>query len=211
MLQSAQVALMAVAACVFSLLSGLLVNSADAHGVVVFAWVEGDQVHVESKFSGGRKVNGGKVVVLDSQGTELLRGTTDAQGKYDFTVPAKTDLKILLQAGMGHQGEWTVSASEIEAPGEAGGGSQSTPGIKDPPDHPTTVIEPASQTTAAADDLAAIEAAVEKALDRKLKPVVQMLVETRQSGPTLQDILGGIGYILGLIGVGAYVHSRKKS
>ena len=111
-------------------LSGLLVKPADAHGVIVFAWVEGDRVHVESKFSGGRKVNGGKVVVLDSQGTELLRGTTDAQGKYDFTVPAKTDLKILLQAGMGHQGEWTVSASEIEAPGEAGGESQGTPRIK---------------------------------------------------------------------------------
>ena len=108
MIRFRQFALIAGLAFVVCWLSGLTANAAYAHGVVVFAWVEGDTVHVESKFSGGRKVNGGKVAVLDSQGTELLSGTTDAHGRYDFRVPAKTDLKIVLKAGMGHQGEWTV-------------------------------------------------------------------------------------------------------
>jgi nickel transport protein len=37
-----------------------------------------------------------------------------------------------------------------------------------------------------------------------------MLAETRQSGPGFRDIVGGIGYILGLVGIAAYVHSRRK-
>ena len=55
-----------------------------------------------------------------------------------------------------------------------------------------------------------IEQAVEKALDKKLKPVIKMLSESLDRGPTVSEILGGIGYILGLMGVGAYFHYRRK-
>ena len=30
------------------------------------------------------------------------------------------------------------------------------------------------------------------------------------NGPAVTDILGGIGYILGLVGIGAYFNYRKK-
>ena len=43
-----------------------------AHRVNVFAWVEGDIVYTKSKFGGGREVKGGKIVVMDSLGNELL-------------------------------------------------------------------------------------------------------------------------------------------
>jgi nickel transport protein len=36
------------------------------------------------------------------------------------------------------------------------------------------------------------------------------LSELQQEGPTVKDIFAGIGYILGLVGIAAYVHSRKK-
>lgn len=209
--QSAKVALSVVAVCVFGLLTGLIVDSADAHGVIVFAWAEGDNVRVESKFSGGRKVNGGKVIVQDSQGNILLRGTTDDQGRFDFPAPIRTDLNIIVQAGPGHQGEWTISAAEFNPAGHGENENDGHPESAAAANHPTVEDQTDPQALSAAPDLAAIETAVEKALDRKLKPVVQMLADSRQSGPTLKDILGGIGYILGLIGVGAYVHSRKKS
>jgi nickel transport protein len=47
-------------------------------------------------------------------------------------------------------------------------------------------------------------------LDAKLKPVMQLLVETRQSGPSVTDVLGGIGYIFGLIGVAAYFSAKRR-
>jgi nickel transport protein len=37
-----------------------------------------------------------------------------------------------------------------------------------------------------------------------------MLADIRQKGPTVADIFAGIGYIFGLVGIAAYVHSRKK-
>jgi nickel transport protein len=56
----------------------------------------------------------------------------------------------------------------------------------------------------------AIRKAVEEALAAQLKPVMNLLAETRPSGPTVTDVLGGIGYIFGLIGVAAYFSSRRR-
>jgi len=95
---------------------GFRIESANAHGVVVFAWVEGDTVYVESKFSGGRRVKQGKIIVTDPQGNELITGTTDENGEFSFKVPKKSELKVVLLAGTGHRGEWTIAAGEIEMP-----------------------------------------------------------------------------------------------
>ena len=90
------------------------IESGDAHRVNLFAWIEGDTAHVESKFSGGKKVKAGKIIVSDPQGTELIAGTVDENGKFSFKVPQRTDLKIVLIAGTGHRAEWTIAASEIK-------------------------------------------------------------------------------------------------
>ena len=66
------------------------IEAVDAHRVNLFAWVEGDTVYVESKFSGGKKVKAGKIIVSDPQGTELLKGTTNENGEFSFKVPKKT-------------------------------------------------------------------------------------------------------------------------
>jgi len=55
-----------------------------------------------------------------------------------------------------------------------------------------------------------VKAIIEETVDIKLKPIMKSLVELNDNRPSLADIIGGIGYIIGLVGVGAYVHSRKK-
>jgi nickel transport protein len=55
-----------------------------------------------------------------------------------------------------------------------------------------------------------IEHAVEKAVVKKLKPVMHMLSELNNPRPGISDILGGIGYIIGLVGMGAYYKARKN-
>ena len=92
------------------------IDPVSAHRVIVFAWVEGDIVYVESKFPGGKKVRAGKIIVTDSQGTELVNGTTNDKGEFSFRIPQKTDLKIVLLAGEGHRAEWKLPLSEIETP-----------------------------------------------------------------------------------------------
>jgi nickel transport protein len=194
-------------------LGGVVATAAFAHGVVVFAWVEGDTVHVESKFSGGRKVKAGKLTILDAEGNELLKGTTDSEGNFNFPLPGRDTIEIVLEAGMGHRGQWTISAAEIAAartssPSER---HRHTPADEVSPESRIPSSAAASRPIADGIDEAAVEAAVERALDRKLAPVLKMLAERRQKGPAIKDIIGGIGYILGLIGLAAYVHNRKKS
>jgi nickel transport protein len=191
---------------------GFLIESAHAHGVSVFAWVEGDTVYVESKFSGGKKVNSGKITVTDAQGTELLTGTTNDQGEFSFKIPKKTALKIVLSAGAGHRAEWVIPVSEIdlsdkkEVPLEGKSAQNGSAASK------SKIETDAAENTQPLSGLTEkdLQAAVEAAVEKKLKPVMKMLVESKQRGPTAKDIFSGIGYIIGLVGIAAYIHSRKK-
>ena len=55
---------------------------------------------------------------------------------------------------------------------------------------------------------AGIEKALEKALDRKLAPIMRTLAEMQEQKVKVTDVLGGLGYIFGLVGVAAYF--RRK-
>lgn len=179
--------------------------SAWAHKAVVFAWAEGDIVFTESKFSGGKRVHGGKIGVYAPDGRKLIEGRTNDLGEYSFKIPQKTDLKIVLEAGMGHRAEWTLMRDEIED-------------ISDVNTEPANVGETAENRRdeiplpVAATGCADIESTMEKVLDKKLKPLIRRLnhLERRSDDPAITDLLGGLGYILGLVGIVAYVHSRRR-
>ncbi|MBW1645420.1 MAG: hypothetical protein JRJ56_03700 [Deltaproteobacteria bacterium] len=192
---------------------------ARAHKVMVFAWISGNQVHTESKFSGGRRVKAGKIEVFDQDGKLLLTGTTDDQGKYNFPLPAAKELKIVLTAGMGHRGEWRVSREEIKAArAEASTGRAAKPADGGGEIAPAADSRPAAAPAMSADQPAAVvtlsrrelRQLLDQALDRKLEPVIRMLTEAREHRPSLTDILGGIGYIIGLVGLAAYLRQRQK-
>ena len=174
--------------------SFLVTANALAHRVNVFAWADGDMVYVEGKFSGGKKIIAGKIIVTDSSGVEVLTGQTNDQGEFSFKRPQPTELKIILEAGMGHRAEWTLPVDDGHA-NHSADESQS---------------EETQTAVNAGVSRAEIEAIVEKALDKQMKPVLKMLAESRATGPGISDILGGIGYIIGLAGIAAYFHSRKK-
>jgi nickel transport protein len=190
----------------FLVLSFLVVGSASAHKVIIFAWVEGDTVYTESKFSGGKRVQKGDVMVYDLKGNLLLKGKTSEQGEFSFKIPEKTAMKIVLLAGMGHRAEWTVPLEEIQ--GIASETSETTTNQSTIAKEPDKQTHSVSVTNLSPDD---IQLAFEKALDKKLKPVMKKLAESQEHGPTVKDILGGIGYILGLVGVASYFHYRRKT
>jgi nickel transport protein len=180
-------------------------GSVEAHRVTIFAWVEGDTIYTESKFSGGKKVNKGKIIVYNLHGKQLLEGETNEQGEFSFKLPEKTALKIALQAGTGHRAEWTVPLEEIE--GIDSVAAEAVQPQSSSVNQSEKQMQSMSNLSLSPED---IQLAVEKALDKKLKPVIKMLAESQVSGPTYQDILGGIGYILGLVGVACFVHYRRK-
>ncbi len=183
-----------------------------AHKVIIFAWVEGDTVHSESKFSGGRPARQAAIEVYDDQDNRLLTGRTGDDGKFSFKIPKASALRIVLLAGTGHRNEWRLEEAEVRRGLEAGREAAPSPAAEAPLPAP----EPAKSTTCtpktppAALSAEAVEQILEKTLDRKLQPIVSMLAQTRQTGPSLQDILGAIGYIIGLVGLGAYLKSRRR-
>lgn len=54
-----------------------------------------------------------------------------------------------------------------------------------------------------------IEEIVSRQLEKKLQLLIRMVAASQNKGPTISDIIGGIGYILGLVGLGAYIRYRK--
>lgn len=204
-----------------SLVFLLSTGDALAHRVVVFAWVEGDTVLTESQFHDGKKVVDGDVMVYDLAGNLLLTGKTDAKGEFSFKIPRPSGMRIVLGAGMGHQGEWTLSDAEV----------MESPGLSERSeiDRPADRVNPKSVDIAESQsrmsqspreegptrpdafrDDKQIEEIVERVLERKLKPVTRMLVDLQQPGPSTSEIFGGIGYIFGLMGVAMYFISKKK-
>lgn len=189
----------------------LLTGNALAHKVTVFAWVEGDTVLGEGKFSGGKKVQKSEIIVWDLNGKELLRTRTNTKGEFSFPIPAKTAMRIELIAGMGHKAEWTIPLEDIDETAaaksaqDAGTPPLAPPGNTAPEQaaHPAVSIDPARLE-------AIVEKAVTKALNKKITPLTKMVADLEQKGPTMNEILGGIGYIFGLMGVAMYFSSRKK-
>lgn len=160
-----------------------------AHGVYIFAWVEGDTVCTDSYFSSKKKVKDGVVRVYDTSGAVLLEGKTDDKGEYSFKLPGKTPLRLVLEAGTGHQAEFLLGADEIE-------------GFEEAP------VPPPSPSQ---EDRDYIKRVVEEALDAKLKPITRALAKIQEDqGPGLTEVIGGIGYIIGIMGLALYFRSKKK-
>ncbi len=187
-----------------------------AHRVNIFAYVDGDSIVTESGYSRTSRVYDGKVEVFDAAtGALFLSGDTDTEGRFTFPIPEQArngsmDLKLLLTAGTGHQADWVVKGSEIknaETPADIATTDQ-------PPAPPTEAPSTAeAQPVATAGGQPGLSEAqiarIESAVHRELAPVKQMLAELSQPGPGVTEIAGGIGYILGIFGIVAYMKSRS--
>lgn len=202
--------------------------TAQAHKVSVFAYVDGPNIVVDAFYSKSNKVSQGKITVQNAAtGEEYLRATTNDAGALIFPVPdkalaAKADLRVLLVAGEGHQNDVLVSASEFAGLKPAAPKAATTTAA--PAKAAAKTARPAgtSDATAAAPASAApiideaaltriVTQAVEQAVDSRMAPVKRLLLESAQKGPGPTEIVGGIGYIVGLFGIAAFVASRRKN
>ncbi len=178
-------------------------TAAWAHRVIVFGYVEGDTVYTESKFSGGKKAQNSQITVYDSQGKKVAEGRTDQNGAFAFKPPRPMELKIVLDSGAGHRAEWVIPKSDF------GTVAADDASVEKTPPSPTIAQTPA-ETAAPGLTADEIRAVVADELEKKIKPIRQMLLENQTKGPSLHDILGGVGYIFGLMGVAAYFYSKKS-
>jgi len=173
-----------------------------AHNVVGGVYVNGFDIEGEAGFSNGAMANAGTVVkVSDVSGIPLGEVITDDQGYFVFTAKRRITHVFEINMGAGHTLKMQLPAEEL-------------PDSLDS----TTIINAASvsspnETTQEAEQQIITNEQVtslmlEKAIAKQIKPLrkeIQALKE--KSG--LRDIIGGIGYIFGLLGVVALLRERR--
>jgi len=176
-------------------LAGLVLlrpEAAWAHKLNVFAWGEGRRIVGEAYFRGHAPLVGGAVTLFGPGGQKLGQTATDAQGKFQFEPRQRVDHRIVVDAGDGHAETFVVTAAEL--PADLPGGTApavkpaATPGPKVAENAPP--VPPGGQAQ----------------LGQLRAELQEFKHEVR-----IRDVLGGLGYILGLMGMAFYFLGVRKS
>ena len=191
---------------------------AHAHKVNVFAWYDGNKVELEAYFSSGLKAMSSQVIVTDERGKEIFKGKTNDKGRLSFLPPGKGKYHVVLKAGMGHMAETDVEvdtkpANKTEGralPATEKAESQVVP-VK--PANPVQEAGPAASRLAPAYRQQCITTSqMEQMFDQRLRPIQKelMVLAEERDRIKMSDVISGLGYIMGLMGIALYISVRKK-
>lgn len=201
------------ACAIVFIISGLFASESLAHKVKVFAYAEGDRLTVQGYFGGKTKAANCAVCIYDSKGVKIGEGVTDSEGLWEFPLPESApvsgNLLVVLEAGSGHRAEYVVESGDLPARKSQSGATTQQP------------ASPARAAQSAPNDIPQgneeqYARLVDETLAKRIGPLVKMLsnqqkilMEMRDKGPGVSEIIGGIGWIFGLVGVGAYFARRN--
>lgn len=201
--------------CLFVLVSivGTLIapSTARAHKVNVFAYVEGDTVITESYFNDGRKCRDSTIEVFDNRRNKLVGGKTDTDGRFSFKPSVRTDLVIRLTASMGHRAEYRIPSADLPESLSVAPETSEKMAENRPAHAHSEAAEDVSALLAGKENLgpSEVEQVVEKVVARQLAPIRRALEESRRR-QRFSDVVGGIGYIVGLMGLVLYFRSKRR-
>jgi nickel transport protein len=188
----------------------LLPISAEAHKIRVFAYAEGDTIKGETSFNGGKPAKNIEILVTNSTSEETILTTrTNDQGEFTFTLSeavkkAQNDILIIANAGEGHRNTWLLQAADY------------LPDVvtKTPMQQPKEKVQKTNKqpgNVATGIDEKSLKKIVDQSVAEQLGPIKRMLIENNEKKVSLQDIIGGIGYIIGLAGLAAIMKSQKEN
>jgi len=142
-----------------------------------------------------------KVEALDPQGQKLGDTTTDDQGAFTYEARFCCDHRLVAKTSEGHAAECMVTAAELprDLPTRDGVPANAPPvAAANPP-----------QPSADAPDDARLKKLIEQAVARQVAPLQRELREYRDR-TRFTDVVGGIGYILGITGILFYLLGVRK-
>lgn len=176
----------------------LSVNVALAHNVVGGVYAIGTTIEGEAGFSNGDMAQAGTVVLItDASGQPIAEVLTDEEGFFVFEATKRIDHHFKLDMSSGHVLEMILPAEELPASLPSG----------------TSIASAPSNLTTAASvsgvDTVVLQQMIEQAVAKQVKPLRKELAAYKEKAG-LQDLLGGIGYIFGLVGLGIWLRQRKQ-
>lgn len=176
----------------------MCVNVALAHNVVGGVYAIGTTIEGEAGFSNGDMAKAGTpVLITDVAGQTIAEVLTDEEGFFVFEATQRIDHHFKLDMSSGHMLEMILPADELPA---------SLPGGTPIASVQSNLTTPASGSAL---DAAALQQMVEKAVAKQVIPLRKELAAYKEKAG-LQDLLGGIGYIFGLVGLGIWLRQRKQ-
>ncbi|MEF2074809.1 cobalamin biosynthesis protein CbiM [Consotaella aegiceratis] len=197
------------------LLAGLVfAQPAFAHRLKLFATVEDMTVSGYAFFIGGGRPYDAKLTITAPDGETVFEGRTDDSGAYSWVAPKVADYVLAVDTGDGHVADATIAADRFfdgSEPDATRTVQQSDP----PPDRTARpAATPAEPQAASGIDEAEIARLTESAVDRAVARQIRPLLEAYDQADgrlRFNDIMGGIGMIVGLAGLGAWALSRRSS
>ncbi len=186
--------------CTVALL--MAVSLAHAHRVNIFTQVQDQKVVCECFYNDGKPVKNQNIRAVTLGGSVIAEGKTDDDGMFSFTPNIREDLKILLDAGMGHIAETTMEKEdlpEVKKKVNVEKQKQSASVVKknEIPEQDNHIDEKR------------LREIVEQVVDEKVGSVID-LIQKQQRTYSLTTIIGGVGYIVGIFGLLMFWMSRKK-
>jgi len=176
--------------------------SAFAHKIHVFAYGQGTTIHGRAYFSEDSPARNIAVAALDPAGREIGRTTTDDDGQFILEARFRCDHLLQVSTSDGHGGAYTVSASELSQDLPPRDGSADSP-------PPIAFPEPDSATNEGHAHASPPEAGQQNDLFKQIVALREQL-DSHEKRIRLQDVLGGVGYILGVAGIALYFLAARK-
>ena len=170
------------------------VQTAWAHKTNVFAHAHGKEIHGEVLADGSTPMSEAKITAYGPSGEILGETVADDKGEFSLTVTQRCDWKIVA-SGDGHQASCVVLMEELpdDLP-SVGNAAAHSHTHDDGHSHPDELGGPAGEDEELHRQIIALRRDIEKLRD-KLR---------------WQDIIGGVGYILGIMGIAFYFLGSRQ-
>lgn len=179
---------------------------AEAHRLRIFATVDGDHIRGYAYFVGGKRLSDATVRVLDADGELLGEVQTDEDGEFHYHPEVRLDHVLEIAQPDGHRDTFTVAAAELPSTLPPGPDADEAVQPDEDADVPKREVDPAM-------DEEALRTVLQETVTqpiRQLREDLDALSERRR----FQDILGGMGYIVGVFGIMVFARQwfggRKK-
>jgi nickel transport protein len=189
----------------------LPVGEAAAHSIRVLASGEGRRIAGYAYFSKTARARDSVVVLRGPDGVEIARARTNDIGEFAFDVTARADYQVAVDTGDGHQASYRVEAIELDAslPPYDSSSSSSSLSLSSSSSSSSSFSAPSPSSSSPSSSTALSSAEAHRMLAEMLARQREQL-DDFESRTRLRDILGGVGYILGLTGLAFFFLGARR-
>ena len=162
-----------------------------AHKVNLFATMEGNFIKGYGYFPGGGRAQHVQIKVFNAKGNLVGETTTNEQGRFEYPVPYPEHYTLVLDIGDGHRAELKVTSFSL-AEKTVSSTSQKTE------DH-----------LSSSECKTELEPLLEQMFNKYFTPLREQ-IDAYEQHIRVHDLLGGVGYIFGIMGLYVMVRTYKR-